>query len=108
MQMLGRAVSFDRMFRNAIPLIAPTCRDGPNSVNNPLYHSILHLTGNWRISLDREGIAIIMCDKNLENKYKLLATEGSPLESTLHHNLTEHINSEIGLGENIIFHLGSN
>ncbi|CAE6450387.1 unnamed protein product [Rhizoctonia solani] len=50
-----------------------------------------------RPQFDREGIAIVMCDKNLENKYKLLATGGSRLESTLHSNLTEHINSEIGL-----------
>ncbi|CAE6451269.1 unnamed protein product [Rhizoctonia solani] len=50
-----------------------------------------------RPQFDREGIAIIMCDKNLEGKYKLLATGGSQLESTLHGNLTEHINSEIGL-----------
>ncbi|CAE6364448.1 unnamed protein product [Rhizoctonia solani] len=50
-----------------------------------------------RPQFDREGIAIIMCDKNLENKYRLLATGGSQLESTLHSNLTEHINSEIGL-----------
>ncbi|KAG8734229.1 Sec63 [Ceratobasidium sp. 423] len=51
-----------------------------------------------RPQFDREGIAIIMCDKSLESKYKLLATGGSQLESTLHCNLTEHINSEIGLG----------
>ncbi|EUC66319.1 P-loop nucleoside triphosphate hydrolase, putative [Rhizoctonia solani AG-3 Rhs1AP] len=50
-----------------------------------------------RPQFDREGIAIVMCDKNLESKYKLLATGGSQLESTLHYNLTEHINSEIGL-----------
>ncbi|CUA67753.1 hypothetical protein RSOLAG22IIIB_03180 [Rhizoctonia solani] len=50
-----------------------------------------------RPQFDREGIAIVMCDKKLESKYKLLATGGSQLESTLHHNLTEHINSEIGL-----------
>ncbi|CAE6422876.1 unnamed protein product [Rhizoctonia solani] len=50
-----------------------------------------------RPQFDREGIAIIMCDKSLENKYRLLATGGSELESTLHYNLTEHINSEIGL-----------
>ncbi|KAJ1309146.1 hypothetical protein OPQ81_004819 [Rhizoctonia solani] len=51
-----------------------------------------------RPQFDREGIAVIMCDKKLESKYKLLATGGSQLESTLHCNLTEHINSEIGLG----------
>ncbi|QRW02158.1 DEAD/DEAH box helicase [Ceratobasidium sp. AG-Ba] len=51
-----------------------------------------------RPQFDREGIAIIMCEKQLEAKYSLLSIGGSHLESTLHHNLTEHINSEIGLG----------
>ncbi|KAG9103375.1 Sec63 [Ceratobasidium sp. 370] len=51
-----------------------------------------------RPQFDREGVAIIMCEKHLETKYTLLSTGGSHLESTLHHNLTEHINSEIGLG----------
>ncbi|KAG8717081.1 Sec63 [Ceratobasidium sp. 394] len=51
-----------------------------------------------RPQFDREGVAIIMCEKHLETKYSLLSTGGSHLESTLHHNLTEHINSEIGLG----------
>ncbi|KAG9128506.1 Sec63 [Ceratobasidium sp. 392] len=52
-----------------------------------------------RPQFDREGIAVIMCEKHLETKYSLLSTGGSHLESTLHHNLTEHINSEIGLGK---------
>ncbi|QRV87986.1 DEAD/DEAH box helicase [Ceratobasidium sp. AG-Ba] len=51
-----------------------------------------------RPQFDREGVAIIMCEKQLEAKYSLLSIGGSHLESTLHHNLTEHINSEIGLG----------
>jgi ATP-dependent DNA helicase HFM1/MER3 len=46
---------------------------------------------------DKEGIAIIMCEPELENKYREL--EGKTiLESSLHNNLSEHINSEIGLG----------
>ncbi|KAF8605451.1 P-loop containing nucleoside triphosphate hydrolase protein [Ceratobasidium sp. AG-I] len=50
-----------------------------------------------RPQFDREGVGIIMCEKILEAKYTTLASGGSHLESTLHHNLTEHINSEIGL-----------
>ncbi|GAB1519636.1 ATP-dependent DNA helicase MER3 [Rhizoctonia solani] len=72
-------------------------------VNFPAHIVIVKGVSQWtgragRPQFDREGIAIIMCDKTLENKYRLLATGGSELESTLHCNLTEHINSEIGLG----------
>jgi ATP-dependent DNA helicase HFM1/MER3 len=47
---------------------------------------------------DTEGIAIIMCETDLEGKYRDLAQGTTPLESSLHTNLTEHLNSEIGLG----------
>ncbi len=39
-----------------------------------------------------------MCETELEAKYKALAQGRTVLESCLHLNLTEHINSEIGLG----------
>lgn len=39
-----------------------------------------------------------MCEPELEAKYKALAQGRTILESCLHHNLAEHINSEIGLG----------
>ncbi|THG99966.1 hypothetical protein EW026_g2490 [Hermanssonia centrifuga] len=51
-----------------------------------------------RPQFDKEGIAIIMCETELEAKYKALAQGRTVLESCLHLNLTEHINSEIGLG----------
>ncbi|OAX41690.1 P-loop containing nucleoside triphosphate hydrolase protein [Rhizopogon vinicolor AM-OR11-026] len=47
---------------------------------------------------DTEGIAIIMCETELERKYRDLVQGTTPLESSLHMNLTEHLNSEIGLG----------
>lgn len=50
------------------------------------------------LSLDKEGIAIILCEVELEAKYKALVQGRSILESCLHLNLSEHINSEIGLG----------
>lgn len=50
------------------------------------------------IHLDTEGTAIIMCESELESKYQALASGTTPLESCLHKNLLEHLNSEIGLG----------
>lgn len=43
-------------------------------------------------------MAIILCEAPLEAKYKALAQGQTILESCLHRNLSEHINSEIGLG----------
>lgn len=39
-----------------------------------------------------------MCEPELETKYQSLAHGTTVLESSLHTNLTEHINSEVGLG----------
>lgn len=39
-----------------------------------------------------------MCEPELEAKYQSLAHGTTLLESSLHTNLTEHINSEVGLG----------
>jgi len=39
-----------------------------------------------------------MCEVELEQKYKALVQGKTILESTLHINLAEHLNSEIGLG----------
>ncbi|KAG2755826.1 P-loop containing nucleoside triphosphate hydrolase protein [Suillus brevipes Sb2] len=51
-----------------------------------------------RPQFDTEGVAIILCESELENKYRDLVQGTTPLESSLHTNLTEHLNSEIGLG----------
>ncbi|TFK42447.1 hypothetical protein BDQ12DRAFT_732098 [Crucibulum laeve] len=51
-----------------------------------------------RPQFDKDGIAIILCEANLENKYKALVQGNTTLESSLHANLSEHFNSEIGLG----------
>ncbi len=48
--------------------------------------------------LDKEGVGIIMCDSTLESKYRALGHGQTTLESSLHTNLAEHLNSEIGLG----------
>ncbi|KAI0950168.1 hypothetical protein AcV7_008716 [Taiwanofungus camphoratus] len=51
-----------------------------------------------RPQFDKEGVAIIMCETELEAKYKALVQGQTVLESCLHLNLSEHINSEVGLG----------
>ncbi|KAG1789378.1 uncharacterized protein HD556DRAFT_1446994 [Suillus plorans] len=51
-----------------------------------------------RPQFDTEGVAIILCETELERKYRDLVQGTTPLESSLHTNLTEHLNSEIGLG----------
>ncbi|KAF9246342.1 P-loop containing nucleoside triphosphate hydrolase protein [Melanogaster broomeanus] len=51
-----------------------------------------------RPQFDHEGIAIILCETDLEQKYRALTQGTTTLESSLHRNLAEHLNSEIGLG----------
>lgn len=61
--------------------------------------SIMQMLGRaGRPQFDTEGTAIIMCESELESKYQALASGTTPLESCLHKNLLEHLNSEIGLG----------
>ncbi|EMD38220.1 hypothetical protein CERSUDRAFT_48078, partial [Gelatoporia subvermispora B] len=51
-----------------------------------------------RPQFDKEGVAVILCETELEAKYKALVKGQSALESCLHFNLAEHVNSEVGLG----------
>ncbi|PBK78606.1 P-loop containing nucleoside triphosphate hydrolase protein [Armillaria solidipes] len=51
-----------------------------------------------RPQFDSEGTAIILCETELESKYRELVQGKAILESSLHVNLSEHLNSEIGLG----------
>ncbi|KAI0273477.1 Sec63 Brl domain-containing protein [Gloeopeniophorella convolvens] len=51
-----------------------------------------------RPQFDKEGVAIIMCESSLESKYRALGEGQTILESSLHTNLAEHLNSEVGLG----------
>ncbi|KAI9571366.1 DEAD-domain-containing protein [Boletus coccyginus] len=51
-----------------------------------------------RPQFDDEGTAIVLCEPELEHKYRTLAQGNTTLESSLHQNLAEHLNSEIGLG----------
>lgn len=49
-------------------------------------------------TIDKDGIAIILCETELEGKYRALLQGQTILESCLHKSLAEHINSEVGLG----------
>ncbi|KXN92197.1 putative ATP-dependent DNA helicase HFM1 [Leucoagaricus sp. SymC.cos] len=49
-------------------------------------------------STDKDGIAIIMCEPQLVGKYQALTQGKTILESSLHQNMLEHLNSEIALG----------
>ncbi|KAK7467467.1 ATP-dependent DNA helicase MER3 [Stygiomarasmius scandens] len=51
-----------------------------------------------RPQFDKDGIAVILCESDLEAKYRSLAQGKTIVESSLHVNLSEHLNSEIGLG----------
>ena len=62
-------------------------------VNTQTLCSALLLT-----TVDTEGIAVIMCEQELVAKYQALSQGSKVLESCLHHNLSEHVNSEIGMG----------
>lgn len=75
------------------PLINACDRVGLSLVCNlrndcPPFHSCV----------DKDGIALIICETELEQKYRDLVQGKTILESTLHTNLAEHLNSEIGLG----------
>ncbi|KAH9005003.1 P-loop containing nucleoside triphosphate hydrolase protein [Lactarius hatsudake] len=59
---------------------------------------MMQMIGRAKTSADKEGVAIIMCESGLESKYRALGQGQTILESSLHTNLAEHLNSEIGLG----------
>lgn len=74
-------------------------REDHNSVRGYLVSVDGRATDNRLFgSLDNEGLAIIMCASNMEQRYKALTSGTTILESCLHLNLTEHLNSEVGLG----------
>ncbi|BEJ12848.1 hypothetical protein CspHIS471_0300220 [Cutaneotrichosporon sp. HIS471] len=51
-----------------------------------------------RPQFDNSGTVVIMCNNTKLHKYQSMMHSKTILESYLHHHLTEHINSEIGLG----------
>ncbi|RYP62479.1 hypothetical protein DL771_009723 [Monosporascus sp. 5C6A] len=51
-----------------------------------------------RPQFDKSAVAIIMTRREKVNRYNTMIKGEQTLESTLHRNLVEHLNSEIGLG----------
>ncbi|KAG9290860.1 hypothetical protein G9A89_011010 [Geosiphon pyriformis] len=51
-----------------------------------------------RPQFDDSGVAVIMTSHNMKSKYENLVSGTEVLESSLHENLTEHLNAEISLG----------
>jgi ATP-dependent DNA helicase HFM1/MER3 len=62
----------------------------------PCYYPLLSPIHSYKT--DKDGNAIILCETDLEHKYKSLVQGKTTIESSLHRNLSEHLNSEIGLG----------
>lgn len=50
-----------------------------------------------RPQYDREGVAVIMTDYDNVQRHQQMGSGQKLIESTLHHELVEHINSEVGL-----------
>jgi ATP-dependent DNA helicase HFM1/MER3 len=99
MQMMGRAV---RATLTQSTTYLSVCSDvviiGSPTIWCLFFHCALFLLTFIILRSDTEGVAIILCESELENKYRDLVQGTTPLESSLHTNLTEHLNSEIGLG----------
>ncbi|ODN72827.1 hypothetical protein L202_08260 [Cryptococcus amylolentus CBS 6039] len=51
-----------------------------------------------RPQYDNSGVVVVMCERSKVRKYETMLRSQTVLESCLHENLTEYINSEIGLG----------
>lgn len=51
-----------------------------------------------RPQFDKEAVAVIMTRSSKADRYKSMISGQEIIESTLHRNLIEHLNSEIGLG----------
>lgn len=72
------------------------CRVVPNLVSESSH--VWMCCASWLLPIDKDGMAIIMCEAELEAKYSALVSGTTVIESSLHLNLSEHLNSEIGLG----------
>ncbi|KAI1178331.1 P-loop containing nucleoside triphosphate hydrolase protein [Nemania sp. FL0916] len=70
--------------------------DGPQEYSDLEVMQMLGRAG--RPQFDNSAAAIIMTRQINADRYEKLVSGQEPLESTLHRNLLEHINSEIGLG----------
>ena len=62
-------------------------------------HDVNQMLGRaGRPQFDKEGLGVIMTSEDCKNHFERLVNGKSVIESKLHLNLTEHLNSEIALG----------
>lgn len=93
-QMIGRAVRDTLLLVRGLPFtLSRLDRVVLSSVSMRFIVSLVYS----KLGADKEGVAIIMCESELEGKYRNLVQGKTVLESSLHLNLAEHINSEIGI-----------
>jgi replicative superfamily II helicase len=60
---------------------------------------ILQMVGRaGRPQFDTEGVAVILTHESSVAKYRSISSGLATIESTLHHKIPEHLNSEIVLG----------
>jgi ATP-dependent DNA helicase HFM1/MER3 len=101
-QMIGRAVSHPSQYLEKSSAYHGSRHTSYRDVRNSVFCLILthsHCTSDLsRFNVDKEGVAIILCESTLEAKYNSLISGQTILESCLHQNLIEHFTSEICLG----------
>jgi ATP-dependent DNA helicase HFM1/MER3 len=90
LQMIGRAVCFEEHSSQQSRLIIS------NRVDRNLVRKFAITLHLLIVVLDTEGVAIILCESELAPKYTALTRGETEVESCLHLNLSEHLNSEIG------------
>jgi hypothetical protein len=96
MQMMGRAVCIMLLYSGFDLIWLLTRQQGRPQFG--LLYILYTRKPLLKCTTDTEGVAIIMCESELENKYRNLIQGRTVVESSLHQNLSEHLNSEIGLG----------
>lgn len=94
MQMLGRAVCDSFSLLCGDHLLTSFRKGRPQFGKSSHDHRLPTLIRRS----DKDGLAIIMCESELQEKYRALVQGKTVVESSLHLNLSEHLNSEIGLG----------
>ncbi len=80
-------------------IIKGTLQYGPHGYQEYSEVDIFQMMGRaGRPQFDSFGVAVIITDHTRESHYANLCEGGAPIESKLHKNLIEHLNSEIVLG----------
>ncbi|OCF57177.1 hypothetical protein L486_04632 [Kwoniella mangroviensis CBS 10435] len=69
---------------------------GPNNDIDVRHQQMMGRAG--RPQFDKSGTVVVICEQSKVKKYESMLYSSTLLESTLHLNLKEHLNSEIALG----------